>query len=286
MRFMGFFNIHLPVITNNDSEGSGETFKISNDIFSCEANLTASTQLHEEACVSSLGKVFSFSPIFRAENSQTSRHLAEFWMVELELAGIFSIGSLIEKSEKFLRNCAEELLSLLKVSPIKNKTLEKRINFLLNSYYFQISIEESFLFLLCFYNNTREVSELCPEEEKFLASELNSPIFIYSFPLEDKPFYMFSEKNVTGSFDLILPKVGEVIGGGLREQNIGKLDKNLRDKGLTCRGLGWYKDIRNNGASYSGGFGLGFERLLMFLMDIENIRNSIFAPRYPGVIYL
>jgi asparaginyl-tRNA synthetase len=286
MRSMKFFNFHLPVITNNDSEGSGETFKIKNNVFSNEANLTVSTQLHEEACVSSFGKVFSFSPVFRAENSQTFRHLTEFWMVELELAGIFSIKKLIEKSEEFLKNYAGNLLSLLNVSPIKNKALEKKINFLLNSHYFQISVEESFLFLLCFAKIKKRAVDLCPEEEKFLSSELNSPIFIYNFPLVVKPFYMSSENKETGSFDLILPKVGEVIGGGLREQNVGKLEKNLKDKSLSCKGLGWYKELRSNGASYSGGFGVGFERLLMFLMDIENIRDSIFAPRFPGIIHL
>jgi asparaginyl-tRNA synthetase len=283
---LNFFNVHLPIITNNDSEGSGESFKINNCVFSSETSLTVSTQLHEEACVSSLGRVFSFSPIFRAENSQTFRHLTEFWMVELELPGVFSLITLVQEAEAFLKQIAKDIQTLLLTSPIKNKGLEKRINFLLSAHYFQLSIEECILFLKCFSGQQVRNYDLSPENEKFLTAELNSPVFIYNFPLLAKPFYMFSDRNITKSFDLILPKVGETIGGGIREQNDGKLEKNLKEKRISSKGLGWYSEIKKNGASYSGGFGLGFERLLMFIMDIDNIRDSIFAPRYPGIVYL
>ena len=283
---------HLPVLTTNDCEGGGECFHVSSPspsskILSTNCFLTVSTQLHAEAAVVPFKKIFSFSPIFRAENSQTTRHLNEFWMLEAEEANLSSINELMNSVETFLRQSARLAMTELNRNPLMEDIVEK-LSQLNAAHYFRFEIEELSLFYACFLKKgiLFQKTTLSKEDEKWVCGVLKSPVFVKGFPLSHKPFYMMSDGNKTESFDLLLPDVGEVVGGGLRESNYLQIIMNLKQKQVSLEKMSWYADLRRYGYSYSGGYGLGFERLLLYVLGVDNIKDVIFAPRAPGLVLL
>lgn len=282
----GFQYIQPPIITKNDCEGNGEVLKIeqSKVLFGADAFLTVSTQLHAESVVAALDNVFTFGPTFRAENSQTRRHLSEFWMLEVECSSMFQLDQLMNCVEKLLRETALRILA--------TKAGTSALAALNTLHYFRLSTEMAILFLNCFdvrLKNRGPGHDFDYGDESALTSLLKAPTFLFGFPRQFKAFYTRKGENTireTESFDLLLPGVGEVVGGTLREANYAQIKSNLRDKGQNDTGLDWYLELRREGWTTTGGFGLGFERLVMYVLGIDNIRDAIMAPRHPGQIFL
>lgn len=282
--------LQLPVLTTNDCEGGGDCFQVVSpftQLFSNECHLTVSTQLHAEAAVVPFGKIFSFSPIFRAENSQTTRHLNEFWMLEAEISHLPCLSYLMDTVEIFLRKLGN---SFNENAQNRTKDIEvlARLRQLQSGYYFRLNIDEFSLFSSCFSKRRilTQKESLNNEEEKWVCSILKSPVFVTRFPLVQKAFYMKSDGGITDSFDLLLPGVGEVVGGGLRESSYTQIMKNLNNKKICAEKILWYVGLRKQGYTYTGGYGLGFERLLMYILGVENIKDVIFSPRAPGLVLL
>ena len=320
----GFKYVHTPILTGNDCEGAGETFSISNTLgkekelfFGQETNLTVSGQLHGETYACGLGDIYTFGPTFRAEDSHTTRHLAEFWMIEPEMCFI-NFKDLIDISEDYLRyvvsyvqeNCEEEIdfftkhydenlkYNLLKITEndfrrmtyndviefinndirngkaiirdltIENKKFKKKAK---GKYIFEgPQTEDGFL-----PNNY----DLDSEHEKYMTTVLDGPLIITHYPKEIKSFYMKESHNGTvEAMDILLPNIGEIIGGSMREENYNILKTKMEEKNIE---IPWYLDLRKYGSVPHGGFGVGFERLIMCVTGIYNIRDVIPYPRYP-----
>lgn len=296
-----FYYIHTPIITKNDAEGAGETFfvktKNNQSFFNGQGTLTVSGQLQEEAYTQSLKKTYTFGPTFRAEKSNTPRHANEFWMIEPEIAfadyfKVMDLGENLLKfiAKKILDNYLEELKFLedyFKTNLIKNlqNIIKKRI--------IKIKYEEALNILKqgklkdkIFLNDKFNFGdELSTEHEKYLAEiYANGPIYVYDYPYKNSSFYMYKNndnKTVRG-FDLLVPKIGELIGGSQREDNYEKLINIIKEKKLELKELNWYLDLRKYGYAKSSGFGIGFERLIMFITGAENIRDVLSFPRTPG----
>ncbi|KAM5181290.1 asparaginyl-tRNA synthetase isoform 1-T2 [Mantella aurantiaca] len=301
----GFVHIHTPIITSNDCEGAGELFQVkagSKDFapgddggfFRVPAFLTVSGQLHLEVMSGAFTKVFTFGPTFRAENSQSRRHLAEFYMVEAEISFTESLEDIMQVMEdlfkrttlSLLSKCAEDLALFFKyVSPGQKDRCEKLIKkkFIVMSYTEAIEILHKAQ--VSFKYSTEWGCDLQTEHEKYLVRHCGDvPVFIVNYPYDLKPFYTRDNEDgpqhTASAVDLLVPGIGELFGGSLREERLHILQSRLHRLGLTDA-YQWYLDLRKFGSVPHGGFGMGFERYLQCILGIDNIKDAIPFPRYP-----
>jgi len=306
----GFFHIHTPIITTSDCEGAGEMFSVTaldldnlprhdgrvdfrQDFFGQAANLTVSGQLEAEVYALALGNVYTFGPTFRAENSNTSRHLAEFWMVEPEMAFCDLQGD-IDLAENFLKylvsfaleHCREDLDLFVRFI---DKSLYDRLHGVLGNDFIRITYSEAVTRLR---NIGRDFEypvewgvDLQSEHERYLTEEVfQQPIVVTDYPASIKPFYMrANEDNKTvAAMDVLFPGIGEIIGGSQREERADLLAGRMDAKGISRQEYEWYLDLRRYGTVPHAGFGLGFERFVQFVTGMHNIREVIPFPRTPG----
>jgi asparaginyl-tRNA synthetase len=307
----GFLYIQTPIITGSDCEGAGEQFLVSTfnfekipllpdgkvdytqDFFARKAFLTVSSQLNLEACACALSDVYSFGPTFRAEKSFTTRHLSEFWMIEPEMA-FADLQDDMQCAEAYikyllsylLKNCSEDLeffdsyiekdlierLQLVERSPFAHLTYTQAIDILTRS-------NKSFQFSVAWG------VDLQSEHERYLAEEYcKKPVIITDYPSKIKAFYMREndDKKTVAAMDVLVPKIGEIIGGSQREERLDVLKQKIIDFGLNLDDLWWYLELRKYGTVPHAGFGAGFERLVLFTTGMENIRDVIPFPRFPG----
>lgn len=300
----GFFHVHTPIITSNDCEGAGEMFRVTTqkpgtaakpeqDFFGRPTYLTVSGQLQGEAFACALGKIYTFGPTFRAENSNTARHAAEFWMIEPEMAfhDLSADMTLAEENVRYLaqamlEECAEELEFF---SKFVDKELAARLQQTLNKPFERISYTEAVELLLksgrSFEHPVVWGEGLQTEHERFLAEEhVRGPVTIYNYPKSIKPFYMRQNDDgkTVAAMDLLVPGIGEIIGGSQREERLDVLTEAMRGHGLSEADYSWYVDLRRYGSVPHAGYGMGFERLLMFVTGVSNIRDVIPFARTPG----
>lgn len=307
----GFLWLHSPIITASDCEGAGEMFRVSTldphslprnevgridfsqDFFGREAHLTVSGQLEGEIAALALTNIYTFGPTFRAENSNTTRHLAEFWMVEPEMAFCDLFGNM-ELAESFLKTIIRTILTTLpddmeffdaRISPGIIKSLES----LLHSPFHRITYTEA-IAILKNKENTFQFPvtwgmDLQCEHERYLAEEhLKGPVIVTDYPKEIKAFYMYQNDDgkTVRAMDILMPKIGEIIGGSQREDRYDLLKKRIVDLGLDPVEYWWYLDLRRFGSVPHSGFGLGFERIIQYITGMQNIRDVIPFPRVPG----
>ena len=305
----GFHHVHTPIITGSDCEGAGEMFrvtaldpyrtstapaslKIEDDFFGKEAHLTVSGQLSVETYCLALTKVYTFGPTFRSENSNTSRHMAEFWMIEPEIAfaDIFDDMQLAEDMVRelirFVREDCRADLGLF--SRFVDKTLEARLDQVLSSEFTRLSYADAIDILKAsgkdFEFKPEWGADLQSEHERFLTEEhFKAPVFVYDWPKDIKAFYMRQNDDgeTVAAMDLLVPHIGELVGGSAREERLGKLKSRIGELGFEERDYWWYLDTRRFGSAPHAGFGLGFERFLMFATGVSNIRDVIPFPRTP-----
>ena len=323
----GFYNIHTPIITGSDAEGAGEMFRVSvldpinppltkdkkvdytKDFFGKETNLTVSGQLEAELAALALTEVYTFGPTFRAENSNTSRHLAEFWMIEPEVAfaDINDDMDLAEDMLKYLvkyalENCSDDLSFLSKrlLDEEKNKKQDERqmeliekLNFVLENKFERITYTEAINILKNSKLNKKKKfqyliedwgADLQSEHERFLVEKhFKKPVIITDYPKDIKAFYM--KQNDDGktvrAMDVLFPQIGEIIGGSQREEVYDKLLNRMKELNIPEKELWWYLETRKFGTVTHSGFGLGFERLMLFITGMGNIRDVIPFPRAP-----
>jgi len=299
-----FVYVHTPIITASDCEGAGEMFRVTTlkgnvdenpetDFFGKRTYLTVSGQLEGETFACALSNIYTFGPTFRAENSNTARHAAEFWMIEPEMAFCDLQGDM-ELAESFIKamakyaqeNCAEDLALFAK---FVDKGLAERLKFVVERPFVRVTYTEAIEILKkcghAFEFPVEYGLNLQSEHERFLTEQhFKSPVTVYNYPREIKPFYMrLNEdgKTVT-AMDVLVPGIGEVIGGAQREERLDQLLENMRFHKLKPEDYWWYVDLRKYGTVPHAGFGLGFERLLMFLTGVGNIRDVIPFARTPG----
>jgi len=288
-----FVQVHTPVLTSNDCEGGGEVFTVSGGggedgpYWDMPVHLTVSGQLHLEAMCNGLAKVYNFNPAFRAERGRTRRHLAEFWMVEAEMAFVEDIETVVNTMEDLLKHTATKVLDSraadLEIYAKAMKTtnnianIEKFINCKVHMLPYKEAVE-----LLS--DQTAKLGplvggDLGREHEQWLCRHIGGPVAVVNWPRDTKPFYMreVGEDGLVSAVDLLVEGVGELCGGSLREISAQKLQE--RTGGET--GLEWYSDMRRLGSAPSGGFGLGFERMIQFLAGVENIKDTIPFHRSP-----
>lgn len=311
-RDRGFKYIHSPILTSSDCEGAGELFKVTTldlmnpptkdgavdyslDFFGKEANLTVSGQLSAEMFALALGDVYTFGPTFRAENSNTRRHVAEFWMVEPEMAFCDLTGNmdLAEEMIKYLvtylmEECFDDLELFAK---FVDKGLMSTLRNVASSDYTRLSYEEAVEILSKsgekFEFDIAFGKDLQSEHERYLTEHhFKNPVMVYDFPKNIKPFYMrLNDDNKTvAAMDVLVPKIGEIIGGSQREERLDVLETRINEMGLSKKNYWWYLDSRRFGTVPHSGFGLGFERLLMLVTGTTNIRDVIPFPRTPNSI--
>ncbi len=307
----GFVYVHTPIITGSDCEGAGELFRVTaidcqqpprtkegaidytKDFFARQTYLTVSGQLEAEAFACALSKVYTFGPTFRAENSNTSRHASEFWMIEPEMAFCDLNGDmdLAEEIVKYLivdvrANCAEELELFAK---FVDKELLSRLDFVVDRPFQRIPYTEA-VDLLAKSGEKFEFPisyglNLQSEHERWLTEKhFKCPVTVFNYPKEIKPFYMRlndDDKTVT-AMDLLVPGIGEIVGGSQREERLDVLEANMRRHKMDPADYKWYLDLRRYGTVPHAGFGLGFERMLMFVTGVSNIRDVIPFARTPG----
>ncbi len=307
LRDQGFFQVHTPIITTSDCEGAGEMFTVTalsdkelqaqdafaQDFFGRKAGLTVSGQLQAEIYALSHGRVYTFGPTFRAENSNTSRHLAEFWMLEPEMAfcdlncdmGVAEalIQNLIST---VLENCSEDLALFNRF--ISKGLIDKLENMRKHSFT-RMSYSEAMKELegaqQQFEYPVAWGSDLQAEHERFLCEEVaGRPVIVTDYPKTIKPFYMrLNEDNKTvAAMDILVPGIGELVGGSQREERLDLLTARMEEAGLDLEEYSWYLDLRRYGSVPHAGFGLGFERLIQFVTGMSNIRDVIPFPRTPG----
>ncbi|GAA4820704.1 asparagine--tRNA ligase [Algivirga pacifica] len=323
----GFKYLHTPIITGSDAEGAGEMFRVSTlplgnppmteegqinfeeDFFGKETNLTVSGQLEAEAGAMSLGEVYTFGPTFRAENSNTSRHLAEFWMIEPEMAfyELEEDMDLAEEMVKYLishamEHCADDMEFLNKRAADEDKTkpanerwdlgLLERLNFVVDNSFERITYTEAIDILLQSKPHKKKKFkypvewgiDLAAEHERFLVEKhFKKPVIITDYPKDIKAFYM--KQNDDGktvrAMDVLFPGIGEIIGGSQREESLEKLKTRMAEMDIPESELWWYLDLRKFGTAPHSGFGLGFERIVQFVTGMGNIRDVIMFPRTP-----
>lgn len=303
----GFTQIHTPVITTSDCEGAGEMFTVTTldptgkgagrpyteDFFGRQAGLTVSGQLEAEAYALALGRVYTFGPTFRAENSNTSRHLAEFWMVEPEMAFCDLAGD-IDLAENFLKylvrhvleNCQEDLELFEK---FVDKDLRSRLETVTGRSFTRIAYSDAIKLL---HDSGRDFEypvvwgdDLHAEHERFLAEVVfKKPTVVTDYPAAIKPFYMRlnDDHRTVAAMDVLFPAIGEIIGGSQREDRYEVLAARMTAQGIVPADYQWYLDLRKYGSAPHAGFGLGFERLIQFVTGMGNIRDVIAFPRTPG----
>jgi asparaginyl-tRNA synthetase len=306
----GFFYLHTPVITASDAEGAGEMFHVTtldlhnlpkndqgsvdfkSDFFGKETNLTVSGQLEGELGAMALGDIYTFGPTFRAENSNTPRHLAEFWMIEPEMA-FYDLNDNMDLAEDFvkylisyaLENCKDDLGFL---NTMIDKALLERLKFVVENEFVRISYTEAVEILLASGRKWEyQVGwgrDLQAEHERYLVEEhFKRPVILTDYPRDIKAFYM--KQNDDGrtvrAMDVLFPGIGEIIGGSQREEDYDKLISRIREMKMPEKDLWWYLDTRRYGSAPHSGFGLGFERLILFITGMSNIRDVIPFPRTP-----
>ena len=300
---------HAPLITASDCEGAGEMFQVTTldldrvakdkkvdytkDFFGKQASLTVSGQLQAETFALAFGKTYTFGPTFRAENSNTKTHANEFWMIEPEIAfcDLDEDMNIMEEMLKYvvdyiLKNCHEELVFL---DSFVEKGLIDKLEKLLASKAVRITHEEAIKYLIesgkNFEFEPKYGEDLAREHEKYLTEEkFKCPVFVYNWPKDIKAFYMRlnDDKETVAAVDLLVPGSGELIGGSQREERLDVLEKRMDDLKMSKDELWWYLKLREYGGCVHSGFGMGFERLIMYLTGIENIRDAIPYPRTPG----
>lgn len=297
----GFVYVHTPVITGNDAEGAGETFTVTTredtnyeeDFFGKHASLTVSGQLHVEAFAMAFRDVYTFGPTFRAENSNTTRHASEFWMIEPEIAfaDLDDDMNLIEDMIKYciqyvLDNAPEEMKFF---NTMIDKECIDRITKVLNSDFKRMTYTEAIELLkkadVTFDNNKIEWGmDLQSEHERYLCEKVvNGPVFLIDYPKDIKAFYMRVNEDgkTVAACDLLVPGVGELVGGSQREERYDVLAQRMKEMDMENESLQWYMDLRRFGGCKHAGFGLGFDRMLMYLTGISNIRDVEPFPRTP-----
>ena len=304
----GFYYLNTPLITASDCEGAGEMFQVttldlnnvpkteqgevdfSQDFFGKACNLTVSGQLEGELGALSMGQIYTFGPTFRAENSNTPRHLAEFWMIEPE-AAFYELEDNMEMAEEFLKylinyaleNCREDLEFMNKMW---DPELIERLNFVVKNDFQRLTYTEGIEILKAsgqkFEFPVEWGCDLQSEHERYLVEKhFKRPVILINYPKEIKAFYMKQNEDgkTVRAMDVLFPKIGEIIGGSEREADYGKLSARVAELGMSEKSLWWYLDTRRWGSAPHSGFGLGFERLLMFVTGMSNIRDVIPFPR-------
>ncbi|KAI0922305.1 hypothetical protein AcW1_003957 [Taiwanofungus camphoratus] len=312
----GFCHVHTPLLTSNDCEGAGETFKVvaasepsaslpsittPTEFFGRPAFLTVSSQLHLEALAAAISRVYTLSPCFRAERSQTNRHLSEFWMLEAEWAftnTIDDVCNVVEAALKGVLNQTRDATEYLWRNNDRSRGstaehIEHAASALLWN---RLSYTEAVTELAKYQQSTRKFrfepawgNPLQSEHERWIAEELiRGPVFVTNYPASLKPFYMRlnDDEKTVACFDLLIPTIGELVGGSLREERYHLLKTALDRHNLDKEDFEWYLDLRRYGGAPHGGFGLGFERLISWLSGIENIRECIAMPRWTGKMLL
>ncbi|MBT7866874.1 MAG: asparagine--tRNA ligase [Opitutales bacterium] len=307
----GFFYVNTPIITSSDCEGAGDMFKVttldmheppraedgfldfSRDFFAQPNYLTVSGQLEGEAFATSLGKIYTFGPTFRAEDSNTSRHASEFWMVEPEIA-FCDLQEDMDWAEDFVKWVVKDILDTCKEDlalffNFVDKGLEERLSFVVERPFNRVSYTEAVDILLAVDKKWEYPVEwgtnLQSEHERYLTEEhFKSPVTVYDYPKDIKPFYMRinDDRKTVAAMDVLVPGIGEIVGGSQREERLEVLLENMKKHGISEVDYGWYADLRRYGSVPHSGFGLGFERLLMFVTGVANIRDVIPFARTPG----
>lgn len=304
----GFYYFHTPLITASDCEGAGAMFQVttldldnlpqteegktdySQDFFGRMSSLTVSGQLEGELGATALGQIYTFGPTFRAENSNTPRHLSEFWMIEPEMA-FYEIADNMDLAEEFIKycigyalnHCADDIDFLAQHF---DKELVERLRFVVDNDFVRLSYTDGVRIL---EESGRKFEfpvywgvDLASEHERYLVEEhFKKPVILTDYPKEIKAFYMKlnDDGKTVRAMDVLFPKIGEIIGGSQREESLEKLNARIAELGLT--GMDWYVDTRRFGSVPHSGFGLGFERLVLFVTGMQNIRDVIPFPRYP-----
>lgn len=324
----GFFYVHTPIITGSDAEGAGEMFRVTTldaknpplteegkvdykkDFFGRETNLTVSGQLEGETFAMALGKIYTFGPTFRAENSNTSRHLAEFWMIEPEVAFLDLDGNM-DLAEDFIKyvlkytleRCREDIeflnarfLEEEKTKPQNERStmsLIEKLEFVINNNFKRVSYTEAIDILKNSNHNKKKKfqyiidewgADLQSEHERYLVEKhFECPVILYDYPAKIKAFYMrLNEDGKTvRAMDILFPGIGEIVGGSQREERYDVLIEKIKSVGIEEKDLWWYLDLRKFGSAVHSGFGLGFERLVLFATGMSNIRDVIPFPRTP-----
>jgi len=325
----GFFYVHTPVITGSDAEGAGAMFKVTTldaakppldesghinykeDFFGRETNLTVSGQLEGETYAMALSEIYTFGPTFRAENSNTARHLAEFWMIEPEMA-FYDINDNMQLAQDLLQylmkyaldNCKEDLEFLDKraaeeeaAKPQEQRSelgLIDRLNFVVENDFQRLTYTEAINILKSSNPNKKKKFQylidewgvdLQSEHERFLVEKhFKKPVILYNYPAAIKSFYMRQNEDgkTVAAMDVLFPGIGEIIGGSQREERYDNILKRVHELGLPEKELWWYLELRKFGSAPHSGFGLGFERLILFVTGMTNIRDVIPFPRFPG----
>ena len=320
----GFSSIHSPIITGADAEGAGEMFQVTTldlekigsevdyttDFFGSKTNLTVSGQLEAELAALALGQVYTFGPTFRAENSNTSRHLSEFWMIEPEVA-FADLEENMDLAEEFLKyciqycitNCADDLRFLDNRLVEEEKNLKKeekhemglleRLQFVIENNFERLTYTEAIDILRNSKPNKKKKfnyiikgfgDDLQSEHERYLVEKkFKKPVIITDYPKGIKAFYMKQNEDgeTVRAMDILFPLIGEIVGGSQREENLEKLSQRMEEMGVEKEELWWYLETRKFGTCIHSGFGLGFERLIMFVTGMKNIRDVIPFPRTP-----
>lgn len=325
----GFLNIHTPIVTASDAEGAGETFRVTSldmanppkteegaidykqDFFGKETNLTVSGQLEGELAAMALGQIYTFGPTFRAENSNTTRHLAEFWMIEPEMA-FFDADDNADLAEEMLQylvqyaleNCADDLKFLheREIEENKNKKeterpdmyLMDRLKFVVDNKFERVTYTEAIDILRNSKPNKKKKfnylidewgADLQSEHERYLVEKhFKKPVILSDYPKGIKAFYMRQNDDgkTVAAMDILFPGIGEIIGGSQREERLNKLEQRMDEMGIPKEELWWYLDTRKFGSAPHSGYGLGFERMILFVTGMTNIRDVIPFPRTPG----
>ena len=324
----GFFYVNTPIITGSDAEGAGEMFRVTTldaknppltetgevdykkDFFGRETNLTVSGQLEGETFAMALGKIYTFGPTFRAENSNTSRHLAEFWMIEPEMA-FYDLIDNMNLAEDFIKYVLKytletrrediEFLNQRFLEEEKSKpqnerstmSLIEKIEFVINNNFKRVSYTEAVDILKnCNHNKKKKFQylidewgvDLQSEHERYLVEKhFECPVILYDYPAKIKAFYMRlnDDGKTVRAMDILFPSIGEIVGGSQREERYDVLVQKIKDLGMKEEDLWWYLDLRKFGTATHSGFGLGFERLVLFATGMTNIRDVIPYPRTP-----
>lgn len=294
-----FLNIAAPIITSNDGEGAGETLIVDSsegDFFKQKSFLGVTGQLHAEAYAAGFKKVYTFAPTFRAENSHTTKHLAEFWMIEPEVA-FYELNDIIPFADNLLKtvisNVIKKYPSEMKLlDSLKNNNLITTLKKYISTPLKIMEYKEAIKILEKHKKEFEEQNiffgmDLGSEHEKFIAEKVvNGPVAMINYPKDIKAFYMYQndDKKTVAAFDLLVPGIGEIIGGSQRESRYELLVQRLKELKIKQEPLQWYLDLRKYGYAPSSGFGIGFERLVMYVTGVANIRDVIPFPRTPGNI--
>ncbi len=309
----GFFYFHTPLITASDCEGAGNMFQVTtknlydlkkdeqgkiiydDDFFGQQASLTVSGQLEGELGATALGQIYTFGPTFRAENSNTPRHLAEFWMIEPEMA-FYDKDDLMDLEEDFIKYCVRWALEhctddLQFLNKMVDKTLIERLEGVLKESFVRLPYTEGIEILQQAIKDGKKFEfpcqwgdDLASEHERYLVEEhFKKPVIMIDYPKEIKAFYMKMNEDgrTMQGTDVLFPQIGEIIGGSVREESYDKLMAEINRRGMETEKLEWYLDTRRWGSCPHAGFGLGFERLILFVTGMQNIRDVIPFPRTP-----